>query len=344
MAVTLPRLAGGLALVGGVVADDAFYVVDSQSNKYLTCNDKLCTFEVTPTQLFRKGPGDKGQYRFHILNNKGEDSGQCLDREHCQHGSSNARMASCNHCGAYHWDFKDKKLAEDGMKNCIKSDGSVGHCSDSFAAINMIPETCQVASQTITDLKCKNELSGGICGANFQKGSVVGASSESDCNACHAAQNSTTHCTFSLSVTSSTSIDTSFSSATDIGLKYGAKFEEGGIIFKAEESIEFSVDETLTYGKSTTKTKTTEVNNACSADIVAGTRESVKANVMTGTIIGEFTATVTTKWSCPGKPDDVHKDQRATMTIKDVPTQSVIGSCTPLAGQCSKADMQELVV
>jgi hypothetical protein len=293
---------------------------------------------VTPSQIFRKDPGHNGQFRWHILNPDGSDTGQCLDREHCHHGSSNLRMASCDHCGAYHWQYDGSKFAEDHWKNCIQSTGAVNHCSQSHAPIKWpVEANCKVKSQTISNVQCKNKNSGGTCGADFQQGSTVGAHSTHDCNACKAAAGSTLQCNFAMGISVTHTYTAEFSSATSVGVKMGLEFEAGLIFASAKTSFEVSVDETITVGHSTSSTKSYNVQSACDATIKAGSRESATANFFSGTVVGDFTADVTTTWDCPWKP--VHKESTTgTMTITNVPTQTVEGSCTPVNESCNKLE------
>ena len=111
------------------------YIQRASDKGYLTCTTSQCSWQSNASQKFRKYVGHDGQSRFHVLLKDGTDSGQCLDRQHCHSGSSNARMADCNHYGAAHWGYDGSRLAEDEMKNGIKSNGGVGHCSYSYEAV-----------------------------------------------------------------------------------------------------------------------------------------------------------------------------------------------------------------
>lgn len=333
-----------LSLLVQVVIAEEGYIQDTSNGQFLFCDNNNCRWDVTPTQIFRKDSGHDGQSRFHIISSDGTDTGQCLDREHCHHGSSNARMADCNHCGAYHWQYDGNKLAEDKWNNCIQSSGSIDHCSQSHAPIKWpVAPDCEIDQQFITNFQCKNQNTGGTCGANFIKGSVVGGHSDTDCDACRAAPNSTLECDFTLGVTTTQSYSTIFTSATHIGVKAGWKFKAGVVFESAEFNFEISVDETLTTGHTTTKTRSSNVEGACKGSIIAGTRESVKANFLSGTVVGDFTATVTTKWkNCPWKKDDVQDNVEGQLTITSVPTKTLEGSCTPISNPCS--DAEEIVV
>lgn len=124
------------------------YFVDMQrgAKRYLTCGSSTCTWEPTPSQVFRADPGregstNTGKYGFRVLqiNAAGNttDTGQCLDREHCHHSTSNLRMSDCGHCGAGKWTFQSNELREgDQNQNCVQDDGQSKHCSDSHDPID----------------------------------------------------------------------------------------------------------------------------------------------------------------------------------------------------------------
>jgi len=245
-------------------------------------------------------------------------------------------MASCSHCGAIHWQYDGSKLAEDDKKNCIQSSGSVAHCSQSHAPIKWpVNPDCTVKSQTITNVQCKNKNTDGTCGADFQQGSTVGAHSSNDCNACEASKGSTLECDFSMGISATHTTTSEFSSATAIQVGMGLEFDAGLKFASAKTKFSVSVTETLTTGKSTTNTKTENIDSACMTTILAGTRESATANFFSGTVVGDFTADVTTKWDCPWKPDQKETTE-GKLTITNVPTQTVDGSCTPVNVACPK--------
>lgn len=318
--------------------DDPGYFMDSDKN-YFSCTSSSCTFGSTPSQMFKKVSGKDGQNKFQVYNEEGIFIGQCLDREKCHSSTSNARYSSCDHCGAVHWGFSGNKLAEDKMANCIQFDGYIRHCKDSFAYMSFVSPTCKVKSTKITDLKCVDEVSGGVCGSAFTGDSISGAGSENDCNACSAAPNSTLQCTFSFAVSTSHTISTTFSSSTAIMI--GTEFSVGlnlEVVSVGAKAV-FSVTETLTYGETKQTTSTQTVTGGCQATIKAGTRESATANFLSGTLMSEFSATVTTEYDCPWKPDS-KEPTTGTITITDVPTQSMIGSCKTENIDCKNAFMK----
>jgi len=89
--------------------------------------------------------------------------------------------------------------------------------------------------------------------------------------------------------------------------------------------------------------QSSNVEGACKGHIQGGTRESVEANFVSGTVVGDFTATVTTTWKkCPWKKDDVQDNVEGQLTITGVPTKTIEGSCTPVSKPCSVAE--EIVI
>lgn len=311
------------------------FIQRHSDNFFLTCDTRICSWQSKPSQIFRKDPGNNGELRFRILDVDGADTGQCLDREHCHRGSSNARMGSCDHCGAVHWGYDGSRLAEDHMKNCIQSDGNVAHCSQSHEAIAWpVAQDCKPTSTAITDLKCKNP-EGDSCGASFEKGSTKGAHSDHDCDACEAAEGSSTECDFNFAVETDKTISTQFQSGTEIMV--GTEFDVGvDFLLKAEAKVKISVTEKLTYGQTKTMRSATTVTGGCKATIKAGTKESAQANFFVGTLIGEFTAKVTTKFDCPWKKDK-EETTTGTMTITNVPTESMDGYCKTVGETCHKS-------
>eukprot|EP00947_MAST-08B_sp_MAST-8B-sp1_P000545 g545.t1 len=249
-------------------------------------------------------------------------------------------MGNCGHCGAIHWGYDGSRLAEDHMKNCIQNDGNIGHCSQSHEAIKWpVPGDCKPKTTLITDIKCKNEKDDGTCGADFEKGSTVGAHSDHDCDACQAAAGSTEECDFSFSRSTSHTVSTTFSSSTAI--MAGTEFTVGmSFIAEAEGQVKFSVTETLTYGHTKSTTTSSTVTGGCKATIKAGTRESASANYFSGTLMGDFTATQTTEYDCGWKKSE-KKPITGTITISNVPTQSMVGTCKTVAGQCPAANPEE---
>eukprot|EP00930_Biecheleria_cincta_P073426 TRINITY_DN60718_c0_g1_i1.p1 TRINITY_DN60718_c0_g1~~TRINITY_DN60718_c0_g1_i1.p1 ORF type:complete len:347 (-),score=46.75 TRINITY_DN60718_c0_g1_i1:114-1154(-) len=330
-----------VSFVPGAIAEQGF-INRSSDGKFLTCNNHQCSWEPNPTQIFRKDQGNNGQYRFHIMQMDSSgtttDTDQCLDREHCHKGSSNARMAECNHCGAVHWNFdaSSHRLAEDSMENCIQSDGNIGHCRGTHETINWpVEQDCKPIQTTITDLECINQQSGGECGADFEQDSVAGAHSEDDCDACQAANGSTQECSFSFGIQTQNTISTTFSSSQSIMV--GTEFTLGwDFLAKAELTVKFSITDTLTYGQSKTKSSTTTATGGCSATIKAGTRESARANYVSGTLRARFKGKVTTKYDCPWK-GDTSEQTTGTIQISNVPTQSMEGTCKAIASPCPES-------
>lgn len=331
------RISNSNSTLGNMQSSQIGYIQNAQDGHFLTCDNKLCKWELNPTQMFRKDQGDDGQWRYHIINSNGVDTRQCLDREHCHHGSSNARMSNCDHCGAKHWNYDGSQFAEDHMKNCIQSDGNIGHCSQAHVPIRYpVAANCQVDYQTITNLKCVSQNNDGSCGGDFIEKNVVGGHSETDCNACDAAPGSSLECDFVMGVTTYHTYTTTFSSSTGITIGTNIKWEAGFVITKAEFGINFEVSQTFTTGHTTTDTTAHAIQDACRGRIQAGTRESVTGNFVSGTILAKFTATVTTHWKdCPWKSPQVDTGATATMRITNVPTSVMLGSCTPVSTPCS---------
>merc|ERR1712217_1016296 len=130
-----------------------------------------------------------------------------------------------------------------------------------------------------------------------------GGHSTNDCNACSAAPGSKLECDFDMGVSTHHTYTTDFSSATGVTVGMGIKFQAGIVFAKAGTTFSVSVSETLTTGHSTSDDKSYSTNSACKATINGGSRESAKATFFEGTLIGDFTADVTTKFDCSWKKD-----------------------------------------
>jgi hypothetical protein len=221
------------------------------------------------------------------------------------------------------------------MKSCIQENGELGACSKSYASIKYpVAPDCKVKSQKILNMRCQNHNTGGTCSAGFEKGSSVGGHSENDCNACKAAKGSSLQCTFNMGLSVSHSITSDFSSATGVSVEVGTEFDTNMIFEEEKTHIKVDVSETLTVGKSTTKSQSYSISSSCSATIIAGTRESATANFVAGTIVGDFIADVVTTYECGWKKPHT-ETTTGTLRISNVPTESVDGSCTPVSEQCT---------
>jgi len=154
----------------------------------------------------------------------------------------------------------------------------------------------------------------------------------SPCPAEGVAAGSTTECDFSFEVSTQHTVSTSFSSATAIMI--GTEFEVGvDFLVEGKATVKFSVTETLTYGRTKSTSTSSSVTGGCKATIKAGTAESATANFFTGTLVGEFTAKVTTTYDCPWKKKQV-TETSGSITITNVPTQSMDGSCQTIGEVC----------
>jgi len=312
------------------------FVQDNSNGNFLSCQDSGCSWQPSPTQIFRKSDGDaNGRYRFHLLDADGKDTGKCLVRQDCHSDTTGLISGPCNRCGTGDWQYDGGRFAADTMKSCIQENGKLGACSKSYASIKYpVAPDCKVKSQQILNMRCKNHNTGGTCSAGFEKGSSVGGHSENDCNACKAAKGSSLQCTFNMGVTVSHSITSSFSKSTGVKIETGVEWKTDLIFEEEKTHVNVDVSTTLTTGKSTTKSQSYTVSSSCSATIQAGTRESATANFVAGTIVGDFIADVVTTYECGWKKPHT-ETTTGTLRISNVPTESVDGSCTPVAESCN---------
>lgn len=125
------------------------FIQDRTSGWFLSCDPNVCQWTVSSSQQFSKGPGNNSQFRFHVWELDGTDTGLCLVRAHCHEDHSLIRTGLCNDCGAVHWNFDPSNtymFAEDNMKNCIQSNAALAHCK-TYAPIRWpvapAPKTCE---------------------------------------------------------------------------------------------------------------------------------------------------------------------------------------------------------
>jgi len=323
--------------------------IRNADNKYLTCGSESCTWGPTPSQIFRADPGKEGSkstgkigFRILDVTDSGppRDTSQCLDRQHCHSSKSNLRMSDCGHCGAGKWTYQesDNSLREgDSFQNCVQDDGSSRHCKDSHDIIDWPVNTeCKVKDTIISDLKCTNQKTGGTCGADFAGGSLQGASVQETCDACDADKGTSLGCQFSFTATDTSTISTTFTDATAI--KVGTTFSVGiNFVAEAKDSVTVEVTETLTVGKTKSKQMSTSIGSSCSTSTPAGHKAVATANFMKGTLVGTFTAKVTTTYDCPQKQPTVNSTS-GTISITNVPTVNLVGECKLTGVACGKSD------
>ena len=102
------------------------FIYDPYQEKLLSCSDSYCEWTEESNQIFTQDGGS-----FPAWSPNGTPLDQCLDREHCHSGTSNARLSDCDHCGAIHWSYDrdgDNQFKEDGGNNCLQDDGNIAHC------------------------------------------------------------------------------------------------------------------------------------------------------------------------------------------------------------------------
>merc|ERR1712113_1307253 len=109
----------------------------------------------------------------------------------------------------------------------------------------------------------------------FDAGSMAGASSQSDCNACYAAKGSSQQCSFSFAYTTQNTITNTWTHSHTWQLGVSFQLSEnfvfgGGASGSATEGLTFSFSSTLTSGKSTTKTTTMQDSTGCTVTLPAG--------------------------------------------------------------------------
>jgi len=311
------------------------YLKNIQTLQYLACDSSSCRWSKEPVNQFRQIPR-KGQAQFRILNVNGTDMGTCLDRVNCHKGKSGARAGSCSHCGAKHWNLCSNYLAEDGMQNCIQTDGSIAHCKSSHASVKFEAAVCKVTRTEIRDLKCVSETTGGACEGEWkQNGKNHGASSKVPCNACSAKNDTSLTCSFDFSY--STTAEQTWHWQNAVGMEYGTSFTAGMDIGIASISAtaSFKVSDTFTWGKSKKKSATAGVRAGCSVTVPGGTEVNSDAVFLTGTIMARFTATQVTHYSCPSQPIKT-KTISSTLTVTNVPTQTMVGACKIYNVPCRK--------
>lgn len=231
------------------------------------------------------------------------------------------------------------------MKNCIQSNGEIEHCSQSHASIEMVKKSCDLESQSIIDLKCRNPSTGGSCMGAFSQGTsgAAGGTAESQCNACGAAKGSTETCSFDFSKTTTSEITTSWSNAVTAGMSIEFSVGVNIDFFSAGIKTTYSLSDTFTTGKSKSKSSSISIQGGCSATIEAGTQETATAQFITGTLKADFTGKLKSVYKCNiGKGHTETKTVTSTMTIQNVPTMAMNSDCKVTSTPCG-SDKEDLV-
>jgi len=329
--------------------------IKNTAGQYLTCTNENChweSFEQTETSLFHQEnsepPRPNGRERrrtesiFEIYTPAGGSTGQCLNVYQKSWGSPpTLRMADCKLRGSRRWNLCGGYLVTE-RHNCVQSNAQVARCDQSHEVVTMEAPKCIITSTTIDNLKCLSPITGGGCAATgFDAGSMAGASSQSDCDACYAAKGSSQQCSFTFAYTTQNTITNSWTHSHTWQLGVSFQLSEnfvfgGGASGSATEGLTFSFSSTLTSGKSTTKTTTMQDSTGCDVTLPAGVRESATANYLVGTIHADFNATVTRHYTCnTGAKKQKSYVDTMTLTITNVPTQRIVGSCTTRARSCN---------
>jgi len=201
-----------------------------------------------------------------------------------------------------------------------------------FYPVSPTPPECTNPRQFISDLKCKNPATQGTCSADWAPGSVQGAHSEQTCDACHAPEKSETQCDFNMALATTQTITNTWEKSIGIGI--GLEFTIGfNFIAKSEFTAKFHLDAMLKTGKSMQMSTTTTLGHACHISLVAGTAADATADVITGTLAADFTATLSQVYdNCP----ETKKEVETQITITNVPTLGIDGSCKVVAKTCNK--------
>jgi len=310
------------------------------ADQYLTCNNENCqwaAFSDTSSQLFHQEAGWRGQSQFAIYTPTGAPTGQCLNQFYNEAGTSGVRMANCELKGSKYWGLCKGQLAFDWMRYCVESNAGLSKCYESHEVVTMYAPSCIVTSTTIDNLECMSPITGGGCAATgFEANTMAGASSEDDCNACDSVKGSTQQCEFSFAYTTQNTITNTWSNSIENKLEVHFDVTENFMFGSAEEGMSYEFADTLTTGKSTSRSTTVQDSTGCSVTLPSGTRESATAQYLVGTIHSDFKATVTKHYTCnTGQSKQKSYNSTMTLTITNVPTQKIIGSCTTTAEQCS---------
>lgn len=314
--------------------------IKNQDGEYLSCTNQNCqfgSFEATTTPLFKQQPGlwNTGQSQFAMFTPTMAPTGQCLNF-YRSNDQLSLRMADCNIHGSNRWLLCNGILAYGGMWGCIQEDAKINYCVDSYASVSMVAPKCALAGITVDNLKCKSPMTGGGCASSgFDSGSMRGASAQNECNACDAAKGSTQSCSFSFGYTTTQQITNTWSNSETNSFSVSFSLEEDFFFLKATEGFSYTFSHTLTTGRSTTQSYTVEDTTACSVELAPGTKETATAQYLVGTIEADFTGTVTKHYACnTGVKNQTATEEDMTLTITNVPTAKIIGSCTTQAGTC----------
>jgi len=309
------------------------------AKKYLTCTNEHCewdAFSMTAMQMFHQEPVWQEWSMLKAYTPSGAPTGQCLSHYLNQAGEMKIRLASCDIWQSQKWRICNGYLGFGWeMFHCVQSNAGVAKCKDSHTIVKFVQPKCVLASATIDNVKCENPITGGACPAGFQQGTVHGTTSNSDCDACDAAPGSTEQCTYSFTYSTDNTVTQSWSDS--FSWKIGASFSitEKFIFGSATQSMSFSFSQTLTSGHAKSFSTTITDTESCAVSLEPGTRESASAQYLEGTIHADFVATVTEHWLCNTglKKKKAHTD-RLKITISNVPTAKVIGSCTIKQQSC----------
>lgn len=321
----------------------------NNSKKFLTCTNESCRwtkFDPNASQLFQQVPAhdrpDEKWSMFKVYTSAGAVTGQCLNQFKNQAGQHKLRIGSCDIWTSRRWMLCSGFLHAN-MWKCVQSNASIGKCIQSHEKVSLVLPKCIPGPSTILGLKCKSPVTGGGCATtSFKDGSLKAAHSKDVCDACDAAPGSSQSCGFSFSKTTQSTVTNTW--ASSFTWKVGASFSvtEDFIVGSATQSFSFSFAQTLTTGKSKSISTTVNDNLACSVVIEPGTKESAIANFLVGEINADFEATVLQTWICNiGKNKTRTHSDVATITISNVPTQSIIGSCQTRQESCNPKTMTD---
>jgi len=329
------------AVVANLLDDPMGYI--SAFGWYMFCNPNCAMFTPNPacTQQFRFSGG-----QFHAHDLSGKDLGMCLNAG-CN--GCAVSLGACNVPNSQNWQTSNyisqfanggwwgmqyTKLPATWLRTAACVPG-VSCLATSFP----LAVPCKLLSQTVTDLKCKNPISAGTCSASFKPGSTQGAHSEQSCDACKAPKGETQDCAFKFSLQTQNQISSTIIASTqtekDLTIEVGLDF-----IVDDKTTFEYKVQRSLTVGQTITETKTYNIEQGCTTHIKAGTAADAIANVLTGTLIGDYTATLTSKYECKEVPETVSGQ----ITITNVPSLAITGSCKVTAIPCNSTLISNLVV
>lgn len=190
---------------------------------------------------------------------------------------------------------------------------------------------CDLVSQTISDLKCVSpDPTTGLCKAKFTPGQdMTGAHSTQNCSACTAPKGDSITCTFDFGVTSQVSTTVTIQSGESISKTHSVTVNKGFSFLTispggGSKTDSRTVSGTFQLDEAVTSSESVTIKEGYQATVQAGTAAKAVADVQIGTLVGDFTATLTSTYQCPQKNHQTTVSGK--ITIKNLPTHELAGS------------------